>query len=375
MYPSPSVPTGPPTPRRRLRAWLVVICAGAVLGCEDQAEPTTPESPALAAVAAASEEAATSNVAIQAITLPVDQSISTTAPAPAFRITQTGTGPNGIFRINRTTNNQVALLAQTNGSASAFRALTTGTGNAGRFEVNRASSGAAALFAQTNGLGSAGYFRLNNVNSGAPALFAYTNGRGAAGRFQVNTINPAAALWATSDGSSSQGAGLFEVTNGTNSAAALAGRTFGSGYGGVFSGHNRAVLILTDAGGTGLEVGDFNSFGASNSVFNGDVTVNGMLTKSAGSFRIDHPLDPEHKYLSHSFVESPDMLNVYNGNATLDGKGEAVILLPPYFEVLNRDFRYQLTPLGVPGPQSVPGLLSFFGVVIIPSRALNHWVL
>jgi hypothetical protein len=110
------------------------------------------------------------------------------------------------------------------------------------------------------------------------------------------------------------------------------------------------VVIFTDAGGTGLEVGDFNSFGASNSVFNGDVTVNGMLTKSAGSFRIDHPLDPEHKYLSHSFVESPDMLNVYNGNATLDGKGEAVILLPPYFEVLNRDFRYQLTPLGVPGP-------------------------
>ena len=23
-----------------------------------------------------------------------------------------------------------------------------------------------------------------------------------------------------------------------------------------------------------------------------------------------HPLDPEHKYLSHSFVESPDMMNI-----------------------------------------------------------------
>ncbi len=44
------------------------------------------------------------------------------------------------------------------------------------------------------------------------------------------------------------------------------------------------------------------------------------------------------------------MLNVYNGNATLDGRGEAVVMLPAYFEALNKDFRYQLTPLGAPGP-------------------------
>ena len=30
----------------------------------------------------------------------------------------------------------------------------------------------------------------------------------------------------------------------------------------------------------------------------------------AGAFKIDHPLDPENKWLSHSFVESPDMMNV-----------------------------------------------------------------
>jgi trimeric autotransporter adhesin len=40
------------------------------------------------------------------------------------------------------------------------------------------------------------------------------------------------------------------------------------------------------------------------------------------------------------------MMNVYNGNATLDGRGEAVVMLPPYFEALNRDFRYQLTCIG-----------------------------
>jgi hypothetical protein len=82
----------------------------------------------------------------------------------------------------------------------------------------------------------------------------------------------------------------------------------------------------------------------------GNLIVTGTLTKGAGSFRIDHPLDPEHKYLSHSFVESPDMMNVYNGNVTLDANGRATVALPDYFEALNRDFRYQLTAVGAPGP-------------------------
>jgi len=80
--------------------------------------------------------------------------------------------------------------------------------------------------------------------------------------------------------------------------------------------------------------------------FYGNVQVTGTLSKGAGSFKIDHPLDPEHKYLQHSFVESPDMMNIYNGNATLDEDGRAVIHLPGYFEALNRDFRYQLTCIG-----------------------------
>jgi hypothetical protein len=45
----------------------------------------------------------------------------------------------------------------------------------------------------------------------------------------------------------------------------------------------------------------------------GDLYASGMITKSSGSFKIDHPLDPANKYLSHSFVESPDMMNIYNG--------------------------------------------------------------
>jgi hypothetical protein len=84
--------------------------------------------------------------------------------------------------------------------------------------------------------------------------------------------------------------------------------------------------------------------------FNGNLNVTGTLSKGGGTFQIDHPLDPENKILRHSFVESPDMMNVYNGNVVLDNNGEAWVALPDYFEALNRDFRYQLTAIGAASP-------------------------
>ena len=54
--------------------------------------------------------------------------------------------------------------------------------------------------------------------------------------------------------------------------------------------------------------------------------------------------------LNHYSAEGPEPLNVYRGNVTLDQKGEAVVSLPDYFESINRDFTYQLTPVGGPGP-------------------------
>ena len=78
---------------------------------------------------------------------------------------------------------------------------------------------------------------------------------------------------------------------------------------------------------------------------NGNLSVTGSLSKGGGSFKIDHPLDPENKFLYHSFVESPDMKNIYDGVVTTDDRGYATVELPAWFEALNRDFRYQLTVL------------------------------
>ena len=87
--------------------------------------------------------------------------------------------------------------------------------------------------------------------------------------------------------------------------------------------------------------------------FSGNVTVTGTLSKSGGTFQIDHPQDPENKYLIHSFVESPDMMNIYNGNITTDAQGYATVQLPDYFEALNMEFRYQLTVLGPDFAQAI----------------------
>jgi hypothetical protein len=84
--------------------------------------------------------------------------------------------------------------------------------------------------------------------------------------------------------------------------------------------------------------------------FVGNAHVVGTLSKGSGAFKIDHPLDPANKYLYHSFVESPDMKNIYDGVAVLDANGEAWVQLPDWFEALNVDYRYQLTPIGAAMP-------------------------
>ncbi len=140
-------------------------------------------------------------------------------------------------------------------------------------------------------------------------------------------------------GESAQGNGIHGVSN-SNGASGVYGENTGTGFG-----------VAGRTGGDGDAVfGDNLDPSGRAGYFNGNVRVNGNLSKAAGSFEIDHPLDPANKYLYHSFVESPDMMNVYNGNVTLDSRGEAVIQLPSYFEALNQDFRYQLTPLGAAAP-------------------------
>jgi hypothetical protein len=91
---------------------------------------------------------------------------------------------------------------------------------------------------------------------------------------------------------------------------------------------------------------NYAGFFDGNVTVRGNLNVTGNISKASGTFKIDHPLDPQNKYLVHSFVESPDMLNVYSGNIVTDNYGLATVILPDYFSAANTDFRYQLCCIG-----------------------------
>jgi hypothetical protein len=109
-----------------------------------------------------------------------------------------------------------------------------------------------------------------------------------------------------------------------------------------------------DIGVYGYSSNDIGVYGRSTDsyagYFQGDIYVTGNCTGCAGPTKIDHPLDPEHKYLHHSTVQSPDMKTIYDGVVTLDANGEAEVVLPVWFEALNKEYRYQFAPIGAPMP-------------------------
>jgi hypothetical protein len=146
---------------------------------------------------------------------------------------------------------------------------------------------------------------------------------------------------------STNGIGVYGGADATSGfAVGVEGVTASSGgAGGEFVNQSGSGLVLLGQSGSAFTT-VFTVDASGTGFFAGNLNVTGKLTKGSGSFKIDHPLDPANKYLSHSFVESPDMMNVYNGNITTDRHGVATVNLPDYFEALNGDFRYQLTVIG-----------------------------
>jgi len=112
------------------------------------------------------------------------------------------------------------------------------------------------------------------------------------------------------------------------------------GYGGWIGVYGRASNGY--AGVRGSDGGGSSYYGVYS---DGDMGASG--TKS---FAIDHPFDPENKILKHFSIESNEVLNVYRGNVVLDHNGQARVQLPDYFMAINRNFSYNLTPVGSPAP-------------------------
>jgi hypothetical protein len=162
-------------------------------------------------------------------------------------------------------------------------------------------------------------------------------------------VNSSYGLIATGLGNSDH-FGVFGYATSLNLASPAVGERVGL-IGLAEGGLNNAGVnanATSQAGSTAYGIYASASGGGTNyaGFFNGDVNVLGNLSKGGGTFKIDHPQDPANKYLIHSFVESPDMMNIYNGNVITNVNGNAIVTLPSYFESSNKDFRYQLTVIG-----------------------------
>ncbi len=219
-------------------------------------------------------------------------------------------------------------------------------GGSGILGISNAASGfATGVLGQTTSPGGYGVFGNFTANSGGSGVGGETSSPSGFGVIGINTSTSGLANGVLGTTSSNSGFGV------QGNATATSGTTTGvfgqvrsaSGIAGGFSNLSGQGLVLWGGSGT-----------SNTTVFSVDASGNGFfagnLSKASGSFKIDHPLDPANKYLEHSFVESPDMMNIYNGVVVLDSKGEASVNLPDYFEALNSDYRYQLTAIGAPGP-------------------------
>ena len=210
----------------------------------------------------------------------------------------------------RTTNSNtgVAILANSTNAANTFSSFQSAT--------NSGSGLASAVVGSTTGAAYGVSGQADAASTAPSAVYGSnlrtTGGHGVLG-IGVNGVV----------GQSNYQAG-FGVYGQNLDAIAPSGNavgTYGIGYIGVW--------------GDDLGTGGFSIYA------NGDLGAAGVKT-----FSIDHPSNPENEYLRHFSIESNEVLNVYRGNAEFGGNGEAVVTLPDYFDVINTNFSYQLTPVG-----------------------------
>lgn len=265
---------------------------------------------------------------------------STTGSAATFNLYD-NTNTSDVVKVSTSGTGKGITVSMPAGSARGIDVAHAGTG-AGVF----ATTAGNAIWGVTTSISSAGVIGDNTNGEAVVGRSSGGNGVGAVvGRsdgagYGVRGFNTKAGIGVLGQSGISGGTGVggrFEQVNaaGTNDAVQVSNT--GTGHGVYITAKPSAAKASLYAVNTGAGYAGY---------FSGKVHVNGTLSKSAGTFRIDHPQDPANKYLVHSFVESPDMMNVYNGNAVTNNSGSVTVELPAYFQAENIDFKYQLTVIG-----------------------------
>lgn len=266
---------------------------------------------------------------------------SAAAESPAIRASTTATSglgvngdsPSGIGVLGVSQSGQgmfgksidgAGVTGLSTSSAGVIGQSTTTTG----VGVIGSSAGTGVIGSSTHFVGVVGQSTSNNGVAGASDSFNGVFGSSVSGNGVV--------------GSSTRGDGVVGSSTRLYGVHGQSTGNSGAGVFGLSTSRGDGVMGFSDSG---RGVFGYSASGYAGYFF-GNAHVTGSLSQGGGGFRIDHPLDPATKTLAHSFVESPDMMNIYNGTVTTDANGEASVTLPDYLEALNQDFRYQLTVIG-----------------------------
>jgi trimeric autotransporter adhesin len=285
----------------------------------------------------------------------------------------TGGGSSGMVTLNLDT----AKVPQLN-TANTFTANQTVNGavTATSFSGNGASL-TNVNAAKLGGLAASAFAQLgaNNTFTGSEQLFnntvivgpitSFTEGELAAGSPSAGIPAAGAAGFTAASGSGGSGGDGIVSFGGSGDFNSINGNSGGRGIFAEGGGGDNGGVGIFALGGGGIQADGSGGFfeGGSNVFtgdgidavaggvfagnFSGDLNVTGTIFAGTKDFKIDHPLDPANKYLVHTSVESSEMMNIYTGNVITDTQGYASVRLPDWFEVLNTDFRYQLTVIGV----------------------------
>ncbi len=237
---------------------------------------------------------------------------------------------------------------------------SSSTGVAGIMGVNNRTNGGHGVYGQgvngvvgeTNNAGGGGIYGLNNNSTGSGSGAAVI-GDGNYGIWGQTTYGPAAIFGLntrTNGGHGVWGQGVNGVVGESSDI---------NGYG-VWGSNSATTDPGTGVAGVGVTgvAGQSTNTNLSYGIYSYDdggiynqLDVGGNF--SAGgtkSFRIDNPNNPDNKFLVHFCAESPEVLNIYRGTTILNSNGEAVVEMPNYFDKINKNFSYSLTPVGSSAP-------------------------
>ncbi|MFN4235084.1 MAG: hypothetical protein ACK4IK_09795 [Bacteroidia bacterium] len=256
---------------------------------------------------------------------------------------------NNVERMRILNNGQVVINNTAPFAGDVFSAFAAGSD----YAINGYSSGSGAgIYSQNTSSGNS-IVSLHSSTGGNLIVSNTNTATGRAGEFQsLNTNGTEITLFATN-----------QSTNLATTFSAIWGQS--SGTRGIVGLSSRANNNSIGINGQYIGGGNFDAIGVlglANSNANWGYGVFGQgnwralygngnfAATGTKAFQIDHPLDPENKFLLHYSIESPEVLNVYRGQIILDSNGEAIIELPDYFSSINTNFTYQLTPVGAQMP-------------------------